>query len=156
MPSTTPPMPAVAEFMTRTVHTVSPDAEVNEAVAVLTRHVCSGAPVVDAMGRIVGVLTHEGCMRALSGAVFNGEEAGHVADAMAHDFVVIEPTADLFRVVSMFANDAGRRILVADAGKLVGIVTRTDTLRALHQLGQVDRSDITIESVAVGWSALTP
>lgn len=148
--------PAVAEFMTRTVHTVRPDAEVSQAVAVLTRHACSGAPVVDAAGVIVGVLTHEGCMRALSGAVFNGEEAGHVADAMARDFVVVEPNADLFRVVSMFSNDAGRRILVADHGKLVGIVTRTDTLKALHQMSQVDRSDITIESVAVGWSALTP
>lgn len=156
MANTTPPMPAVAEFMTRTVQTVSPDADVTEAVATLTRTGCSGAPVVDAMGRIVGVLTHEGCMRALSGAVFNGEEAGHVADAMARDFVVVESTADLFRVVSMFANDGPRRILVADDGRLLGIVTRTDTLKALHKLGQVDRSDITIESVAVGWSALTP
>ena len=148
--------PAVAEFMTPNVHTVSPDAEVSAAVAVLTRYACSGAPVVDAAGVIVGVLTHEGCMQALSGAVFNGEEAGHVADAMARDFVVVEPGADLFRVVSMFSNGAGRRILVAEGGKLVGIVTRTDTLRALHQLGQAVRSDITIESVAVGWSALTP
>lgn len=149
-------MPAVFEFMTPTVHTVSPEAEVTSAVGVLTRHSCSGVPVVDAAGRIVGVLTHAGCMRALSGAVFNGEEAGHVDDAMARDFVIIEPSADLFRVVSMFSDDACRRLLVADAGKLVGIVTRTDTLRALHKLGLADRSDITIESVAAGWSALTP
>jgi predicted transcriptional regulator len=87
-------MPAVVEFMTQTVHTVSPEAEVTSAVSVLTRHSCSGVPVVDAAGRIVGVLTHAGCMRALSGAVFNGEEAGHVDDAMARDFVIIEPSAD--------------------------------------------------------------
>lgn len=156
MPTVTPPMPAVADFMTSTVHTVSPDAEVTAAVSVLTRYACSGAPVVDAMGRIVGVLTHEGCMRALSGAVFNGEEAGHVETAMALDFVVVESTADLFSVVSMFSNDGARRILVVDNGKLVGIVTRTNTLKALEKLGQIDRSDITIESMEVGWSALTP
>jgi len=150
-------MPSVVDFMTRTVHTVSPEAEVTSAVGVLTKHGCSGAPVVDTTGRIVGVLTHEGCMRALSGAVFNGEEAGHVANAMASDFVVVEPSADLFRVASMFSNDVGRRILVADECTLVGIVTRTDTLRALSQVNPTaHRSDITIESVAVGCSALTP
>jgi predicted transcriptional regulator len=151
-------MPAVADFMTRTVYTVRPDDEITAAVGVLTQRVCSGAPVVEAGGRIVGVLTHEGCMRALSGAAFNREEAGHVSDHMARDFAVVEPTADLFRVVSMFANDVGRRVLVASGGRLVGIVTRTDTLKALYELRRMQESHsdgVNIESVAVGWSALS-
>ncbi|MBK7826642.1 CBS domain-containing protein [Nannocystis sp.] len=155
MTSTTP-MPAAADFMSRTVHTLRPEAEISDAVGVLTRYLCSGAPVLDAEGGILGVLTHEGCMQALSGAVFNGEEPGRVADHMAREFAVVEPTADLFRVVSMFSNQCGRRVLVIDGGRVVGIVTRSDTLRALHQLRQPRTSDITIESVALGWSALTP
>jgi predicted transcriptional regulator len=153
------PMPAVADFMTGTVYTVRPETDVTQAVGVLTQRSCSGAPVVDADGRVVGVLTHEGCMRALSGAAYTGEHAGKVDDHMSREFAVVEPTADLFRVVSMFSNEAGRRILVADHGKLVGIVTRTDALKALDKLRKLREGaagdGVNIESVAVGWSALT-
>lgn len=150
------PMPAVADFMTGTVHTVRPETEITEAVGVLTTRGCSGAPVVDAEGHVVGVLTHEGCMRALSGAAFNGERAGLVSDHMTREFAVVEPTADLFLVVSMLSNEAGRRALVVTGHKLVGIVTRTDALKALDAFRkQREQEGVNIETVAVGWSALT-
>ena len=150
------PMPTAAEFMTSTVHTVRPETEITEAVGVLTTRGCSGAPVVDADGHIVGVLTHEGCMRALSGAAFNGEQPGLVSDHMSREFAVVEPAADLFHVVSALSNEAGRRVLVASEHKLVGIVTRTDALKALDTLRKArEKEGVNIESVAVGWSALT-
>lgn len=150
------PMPTCAEFMTSTVHTVRPDTEITEAVGVLTGKGCSGAPVVDGDGHIVGVLTHEGCMRALSGAAFNGERPGLVSDHMSREFAVVEPIADLFHVVSALSNEAGRRVLVASEHKLVGIVTRTDALKALDKLRKLrEQEGVNIESVAVGWSALT-
>lgn len=152
------PMPRAAEFMTSTLHTLRPETEITEAVGVLTRHGCSGAPVVDASERVIGVLTHEGCMRALSGAAFNDEPAGQVADHMTREFPVVAPDADLFHVVSMFSNEAGRRVLVVKDGKLLGILTRTDVLKALDKQRKA-RSEggdgVNIESVAVGWSALT-
>ena len=158
MTSATLSMPAVADFMTRTVHTVSPDTEITEAVATLISKGCSGAPVVDGDGHIVGVLTHEGCMRALSGAAFNDEAAGRVADHMSREFVVAEPTADLFHVVSLLSNDGGRRVLIVGDHKLVGVVTRSDALKALetHRKARGSAGDgVNIETVAVGWSALT-
>ncbi len=147
--------PTAAECMTRTVHTVHPDTEITQAVGLLTQHSCAGAPVLSDTGQILGVLTHDGCMRALSGAAFNGEYAGRVADHMARSFAVVEPTADLFHVVSVIENANGNRLLVVDNGQLVGVITHRDVLRALEHLRQQRTQDnVTIQSVAAGWSAL--
>lgn len=151
------PMPAAADFMTDTVVTVAPDSDIVEAVEVLTRRRCSGAPVVDTQGRVVGVLTQECCMRAISGAIFNAEVPGKVDDHMHTEFVTVGPEADLFRVVSTFRAE-DRRLLVVDQDRVVGIITRGDALRALAALRKVRdarTNDIDIETVAVGWSALT-
>lgn len=155
--STTIPMPAATDFMTASVVTVAPESDIVEAVEVLTKCRCSGAPVVDADGRVVGVLTQERCMRAISGSIFNAEVPGKVDDHMVADFVTIGPEADLFAVVSTF-REQDRRLLVVDHGRVVGIITRGDALRALADLRKVRdaRTDnVDIESVAVGWSALT-
>jgi len=152
------PMPVVSDFMTTPVASVRMDSEITEAVALLVDHRCAGVPVVNADGGVVGVLTHHGAMRALAGAAFNGEETGRVADHMICDCVVVESSTDLFGVVSMFQNGAGRRVLVAEHGRLVGIVTRTDTIRALEQLRKVRvqaGDGVNIKTVALGWSALT-
>lgn len=155
--STTIPMPAATDFMTGSVVTVSPESDIVEAVEVLTRRRCSGAPVVDAGGRVVGVLTQECCMRAISGSIFNAEVPGKVDDHMVADFVTVGPEADLFSVVSTF-REQDRRLLVVDHDRVVGIITRGDALRALAALRKVRdaRTDnVDIETVAVGWSALT-
>lgn len=154
MTEPTLPMPTAAEVMTESMVTVSPDSDITEAVGVLIQRGCSGAPVVDAAGAVIGVLTHEGCMRALSGAAFNGEVAGKVSDHMVPEFVAVEPEADLFRVVSSF-HDAGRRVLVAKDGRLVGIITRTDALKALEKLRKLrEQHGDHLETISLGWSAL--
>lgn len=158
MTSATLPMPAAADFMSRTVYTVTPETEITEAVGTLTSHHCSGAPVVDAQGHVIGVLTQEGCMRALAGAAFNGEAAGRVSDHMSREFVIAEPGSDLFHVVSLLSNDGGRRVLIVGEHKLLGVVTRTDVLKALDKLRKARGSagdGVNIETVALGWSALT-
>ncbi len=155
--SATIPMPAAADFMTVKVVTVAPDSDIVEAAEVLTRGRCSGAPVVDADGRVLGVLTHECCMRAISGSIFNAEVPGKVDDHMVPDFVTVGPEADLFRVVSTFG-EQDRRLLVVDHGRVVGIITRGDALRALAELRTLcdaPTDNVDIETVAVGWSALT-
>lgn len=153
--STTIPMPAATDFMTDSVVTVAPDSDVVDAAEVLARRRCSGAPVVDGRGRVVGVLTQECCMRAISGSIFNAEVPGKVDDHMVTDFVTVGPEADLFRVVSTFREE-DRRLLVVDRDRVVGVITRGDALRALAALRKRRdaRDNVDIETVAIGWSAL--
>jgi CBS domain-containing protein len=45
------------DAMTRKVITISPDATVEEVIRLLLDHQISGAPVVDADGRLVGIVS---------------------------------------------------------------------------------------------------
>mgnify|MGYP003592712967 CR=1 FL=1 len=155
MTEPTLPMPTAAEFMSDAVITVSPDSDITDVVGVLIQGGYSGVPVLAASGAVLGVLTDEICMRALSGAAFNGEVTGKVADHMSREFVVVEPEADLFRVISSFQGASGR-LFVAKDGRLLGVVTRTDALKALERLRQLrEQHGDHLETISQGWSALS-
>jgi len=46
-----------SDIMTRNVHTIHPDASAQEAASLLAREHMSGAPVVDANGKVTGIVT---------------------------------------------------------------------------------------------------
>ena len=59
-------IPTARDIMTRAVITFRPEASIFEAIRVLlTKHI-SGAPVVDADGIVVGMLSELDCLRVLS------------------------------------------------------------------------------------------
>jgi acetoin utilization protein AcuB len=55
----------ISDIMTRDLITVPPDNTVEEAAAVLLSNKISGAPVVDADGRMVGIITRDDIFRVL-------------------------------------------------------------------------------------------
>jgi CBS domain-containing protein len=76
-------------------------------------------------------------MRVLASAAFYGMPEGMVTSHMTRDVISVGPDADLFRIVFMFHSNEVRRIPVVEDGKVVGLITRRDTLRALESLYQV-------------------
>jgi CBS domain-containing protein len=46
-----------SDIMTRNVHTIHPDASAQEAASLLAQEHMSGAPVVDANGKVIGIVT---------------------------------------------------------------------------------------------------
>src|SRR4051812_18285965 len=53
----------VRDFMASRIVTFSPEMPISGAVGILVQHRYSGAPVVDAKGRLVGVLSEKDCLR---------------------------------------------------------------------------------------------
>jgi stage IV sporulation protein FB len=76
-------------------------------------------PVVDAWGRVAGVLPRATLLEALARA---GKEAP-VLDVMQRDPVSIRSTDDLDTVLQHLQSDPGRPLLVVDDGKLTGMLT---------------------------------
>ena len=52
-----------AEVMSRNVISVSPDATIAAAIRLMLDHQISGLPVVDAAGKLVGILTEGDLLR---------------------------------------------------------------------------------------------
>jgi CBS domain-containing protein len=96
---------------------------------------CGGVPVVDASGRLSGMITDRDiCMAAYTkGLALNSIR---VADVMSRHVHTCAPDDTLERAISMMAEAEVRRLLVvAHDGKLRGIVSLADVARGAALLG---------------------
>jgi CBS-domain-containing membrane protein len=129
-----PPIEPVlaADLMQRKVFALSPEWTLERGVHDLLRHGFSGAPVVDAQHRLVGVLSEANCLEILAADAFHDTPSGLVADAMHREVVTVRPETDVFRLVQLFRENPYRRLPVVDGdGRMVGLITRRDLLRGL-------------------------
>ncbi len=121
----------VEAHMQRDLVTLSPEQEVNNAARVLLDHHISGAPVVDASGALVGILTEKDCLRAALEASYYRDWGKAVSAYMARDVTTMDASLDILSACQVFLDGPFRRFPVIEDGRLVGLVSRTDILRAL-------------------------
>jgi CIC family chloride channel protein len=119
----------VAEIMVHEVDTLTEDMSVPEAISVLQRGDHRIYPVVDAMGRPVGLMSRADALQWTIDGGHAGETLGErVSDS---GLPVLHPEAVVSRAIDlMLANDTGR-LPVTDitSGRLVGLLTRKDLLQ---------------------------
>lgn len=127
MPATT----SVREIMSKAVVTLTPEMDVLQAVQVLLQHKISGAPVVDASGKLVGMLTERDCMRVALDAAFHQQSGGTVADFMASDVLVVSAEESIATTARRFHEEKYLRYPVVDGTGLVGVISRSDVMRAI-------------------------
>ncbi len=120
--------PVVAgDIMTKVVQAVRPRTSVREAHALLTRYGHSGLPVTT-RGRIVGIISR----RDIDKAVFHDLAHAPVKGFMSKDVVTVTADTPLHEIEQRLIDKGIGRLPVVEEDRLVGIVTRTDVLRALH------------------------
>ncbi|MFO7704486.1 MAG: CBS domain-containing protein [Halopseudomonas sp.] len=121
----------VRDYMTRDLVTFSEHTDLFKAIDVLLSHRISGAPVVDAAGHLVGLLSESDCLRSiLSGSYFE-EVGGSVSAVMTVVVETIDADADIVKAAEHFIHKGRRRLPVVDEGRLVGQISRRDILRAV-------------------------
>ncbi len=129
------PNQTVTDIMARSEMTLSPQTNIFRAVQLLLNHRLSGAPVVDAEGRLVGMLTEKDCLKALAGEAFDGLPEGHVHDYMTRNVETVTRTASLYDIVGRFLGKTYRKLpVVDDQGRVIGQVSRRDTLRVMESI----------------------
>ena len=140
----------VAEDMMATrLFVFSPDASVKDATHMLLRQGISGAPVMGPGGMVLGVFSEYDSVRSLTQAVYADWPSGSVSDHMTRKVVSVPPDADLAAIAGrLTADGAGRRVLVMDGEKLVGIITRRDLMRAFDHMLERARPRTTYELIS--------
>ncbi len=136
-------MPMFArDVMTNPVVTVTAQTRVKRAASLLATGGYTALPVVDEHDGLVGIVSEADVVRgrfprdprsritaahqpdtATSGAT--------VGEVMSTDVVSASPTVDVVDLVAVMLEHGVRSIPVVDTGRLVGIVTRRDLVRAL-------------------------
>jgi CBS domain-containing protein len=136
----------IRDLMTRDVLTVAPETSLKEAAALLTRMRISGAPVVNETGAVVGVLSEADFLFKASGEAPSGGFLGGlfdsdvapelkiravtVGEAMSSPAITIEPDRPVHEAATRMIRESVNRLPVVEGDELVGIVTRTDVVRA--------------------------
>jgi CBS domain-containing protein len=132
-------LPSAHEIMTTGLITVRPDLPIFDAMRILLRNEISGAPVVDANGALIGVLSELDCLKILANGEFYDDdhrEQGTVEDYMTVVARSVPPDVDVYSLVRFFLDHAVRRIPVVKDGKLLGQISRRDVMRTIEEMGQ--------------------
>ena len=126
---TIPHPPTARDLMSSPVRTVPPDTTIEEAHRILLRYGHSGLSVVDAASDLVGIISR----RDLDIALHHGFAHAPVKGYMSKNLKTIAPDTELPEIKSLMVTHDIGRLPVLEDGKLLGIVTRTDVLRELHE-----------------------
>jgi CBS domain-containing protein len=140
----------VEEIMTRAVTTVSPEAPLAEVVEKLLDKAYTALPVVDATGRVVGIISETDLLErgdlevSLSLTKVMGPDLARtfltrlrqssraVAEVMTPEPVTVGPHTLLSEAVRLMGKKKLKRLPVVDVDKrLLGILSRFDILTAL-------------------------
>lgn len=121
----------VADIMATRLVTFAPDTNIHEAIRVLLDKRISGAPVVDADGVLVGVLSKKDCLKIVFSSQYHDDWGGPVSDFMSTGVETLDADMDLVSAAQLFLASHFRRFPVLRDDRLVGQVSRYDILRAL-------------------------
>jgi CBS domain-containing protein len=158
------------DVMTLNVVSVQPQATVMQAVRIMLQKKISGLPVVDDVGRLVGILTEGDLLRRAEtgtqkhrprwlefllgpGRLATEYVQTHgrkVEEIMTHDPVTVTEDTSLDDVVKTMEKRGIKRVPVMRGEHLVGIISRANLLRALASLsrdvGAASTGDVDIRS----------
>lgn len=123
-----PQPPTAKDLMSSPVRTIRPDTTIEQAQRILFRYGHSGLSVVDEDDRLVGMISR----RDLDLALHHGFDRAPVKGYMSRNLKTILPDTSLPEIESLMVTYDVGRLPVLEAGDLIGIVTRTDVLRQLH------------------------
>lgn len=126
----------VKDYMTRKLVTVTPQTNVVEAMDMLLNSQISGAPVVDAEGQLVGVLSEADLLHVIIQDSYYDESVGIVGDYMKAPVDTVDANMDIYALAEKFIKEHRRRYPVVSQGKLVGQISRRDVLRAAEDFLQ--------------------
>ena len=147
-------MLTVKDIMTKELITFSPDTEIVHAAGQLLENRINGAPVIDAQGKLVGILCQsdliaqqkkfpvpsfftflDGLFTMSSLKQIESQvkkmAATTVAQAMTPDPVSVHPDTGIEAVAALMVDNNFHTLPVVDTGRVVGIVGKEDLLKTL-------------------------
>ena len=137
-----PEPPTARDLMSSPVRTIRPDTTIEQAQRILFRYGHSGLSVVDKSDRLVGIISR----RDLDLAIHHGSGHAPVKGYMSRNLKTITPNTLLPEIESLMVTYDVGRLPVLEEGELIGIVTRTDVLRQLHDRHDEDKDSPKITS----------
>jgi CBS domain-containing protein len=120
------------DFMTRSVICTREDMPIYEAIRLLSNRNLTALPVVDADLRLVGLVSEKDVLRTLYEKEDRIERT--VSDYMNRKIISYDVNANLIDICDCLMEHPFRRVPITEHGRLVGIASTSDVIRAILKL----------------------
>ena len=131
----------VSEIMSRPVFTVTPDTSVKAAAQLLVERDISALPVVDAKGRLVGIVSEADLLsmetrpdpltRAMPLAPTAGSTPTTVQEVMTKEVLVVAANGEVSQAARIMLEAGIKRVPVMRGRQVVGILSRRDLVKVI-------------------------
>ena len=130
----------VSEIMNRGVLSVTPQDRVCDVIDLFLENNITGAPVTE-QGKIVGMISRKDILPLITTFDLDCSSleqirrtcSNYVVDHMQGEVITVQPVEAVEKCALLMTSNSINRLPVIEDGKLVGIVTRGDILKALAQ-----------------------
>ena len=164
-----------SDVMTVNVVSVRPDMTVREVAGIFVDKRISGAPVVDAAGQVVGMISEGDLLRRVELGtdarprsswleLFSSSDEARdyikthalkVEDVMSTEVISVDEETPISKVATLLETRRIKRVAVTKGGKLTGIVSRANLVQALasareEPMPDIDPSDREIRAMLMG------
>ena len=139
------------DIMTRNVIAAAPDASVEAVAALMMKNHISAVPILDAEGKVLGLISEGDLMRRVEGAekrhkswwlsLFSGTadtaadfvamRSRRASDIMSHPVETVAPEMPVADIARLLEKKRIKRVPVVEGGRMIGIVSRANLLQAL-------------------------
>ena len=127
-----PAATSIDRFMTKSPHTIAHHATLAAARALMEKLNVRHLPVLDG-GKLVGIVSDRD-LSFVAGLAGVDPAQVKVSDAMSPDLFTVEKRAPLGEVAAEMADRKYGSAIVLESGKVIGVFTTVDGMRALAQL----------------------
>jgi CBS domain-containing protein len=118
-----------SDIMQREVLATTPRASVRDIATQLVVNGISGMPVAERAGTVLGVITEADILESL----MEGKKLEKLtaADIMSEEPITVDIETSVEEVIKILNEEGIVRVPVTEKGKLVGIISRIDVIRAV-------------------------
>ena len=122
------------DIMTKSVIKLTPDQDLFDVIGLLVKHKISGAPVVDRNDKYLGVFSEKSSISLLMDAAERGTPTTRIEGFIDTAAQTVGPDTGLWSIAQIFMTSNYRRLPVLENGRVIGLISRRDVLRAAHDL----------------------
>ena len=122
----------VRDYMSTKLITFKVDQRIEEVIDALIKHRISGGPVVNEKNELVGVISEGDCIKHISESRYYNMpmENSTIEKHVARNVDTIDGDMNIFDAANKFLESKHRRFPIVENGKLVGLISQKDILKA--------------------------
>ncbi|MCP4335689.1 MAG: CBS domain-containing protein [Gammaproteobacteria bacterium] len=124
---------SIENYMATELVCFAPDDDIIDAMRTLLERHISGAPVLDSDGQMLGLLTQKDCLAIVYNTAYHQDWGGQVEQYMSREVEHIDADSSILEVAEKFLHSNFRRFPVLRDGRLAGLISRHDIMRALDE-----------------------